>query len=229
MRKTLFIALFALCSLCTWGQVRKLFPVDWHVIEQTTAQYPDSVKSLIKRLSAPTLDHTLTFEERRLAIYGQSILTEGKEQLLADLAKKNYREQDYKASIENAQKALEINPLNVTALHVYKSSIAESVKAGDTDYTMDDGQIIHNREMRIYNTIATTGDGSEKYPFYVCTVAEEYCFMRYYLDLWEWSMQELIGQCDVFTLTEASEYYAAETIYFDTSRSLTILHKMIGK
>lgn len=211
------------------ANARELFPIDWKQIESTVTEYTDSVKSLIVRLSGPTLDKTLTWEERRLAIYGQSIFSENKESDMANKAVEMYRAEKYKESIEYAKQALEINPLNVAALYAYKNCIAALVKSGDTSYSMDDGQILHNREQRIYNTIATTGDGSKENPFYVTCVAEEYYFMRYYLDLWEWSGQSLVGMCDVFDLTEESKYYSSKTIYFDTSRSLMITHKQFEK
>lgn len=224
MKRLLFIALLGVFFFCT-AEGRDLFPVNWYGIEKITKENPEMVKSLVVRLSAATLDTTLTWDERRLAVYGQSILTENKEKSLVDKARDAYNTEDYKSAIELSKEVLEINPMNVSALNIGKNSIAKLVKSGDSGYTMAEGQILHNREQRIYNTIATTGDGSKENPFYVTCVSEEYCFMRYYLDLWEWSGQKLVGMCDVFTLTEKSDYYSSETIYFDTSRSLMIMHR----
>lgn len=227
--KKLIVLFACLLSLTSYVEARDLFPVNWQEIERITTEEPEMVKSLIVRLSADTLDTTLTWEERRLAVYGQSILTENKESSLLDKARSAYNAEDWKAAIERSKEVLSINPLNVLALNICKNSIAELVELGDTAYTMAEGQIYHNREQRIYNTIATTGDGSKEYPFFVTCVPEEYCFMRHYLDLWEWSGQQLVGLCDVFTLTEESKYYADETIYFDTSRSLMITQKQFEK
>ena len=49
--------------------------------------------------------------------------------------------------------------------------------------------------------------------------------MRYYLELWEYNGQKLIGTCDVFDLKETSKYYDDKEIWFDTSRSLKLLHE----
>lgn len=217
-----------LCTL-SFAKGRELFPINWSEIEKTTKEKPEYVKSLVARLSAARLDTTLTWDERRLAVYGQSILSESEEEILADKASDAYREENYNEAIEISKKALEINPVNVTVLNICKNAIAQLVKSGDSTYDIAEGQIYHNREMRIYNTIATTGDGSAESPFYVTCVSEEYCFMRYYLDLWKWSQQSLVGMCDVFTLTETSDYYSDETIYFDTSRSLMLLQKKYEK
>lgn len=230
MKKGLLIfALLGLGSLANYLSARDIIPVNWASIEAIATTKPDSVKSLVKRLSAPELDKTLTWEERILAVYGQSILSESSEESLADKAVDAYNQENYKAAITFAKNALNINPMNVSALHICKNSIAALVKSGDTTYTMDEGQVFHNREMRIYNTIATTGDGSADYPFYTTCVSEEYYFMRHYLDLWEYSEQALEGQCDRFTLKETSEYYSDKVIYFDTSRALMIEHKEFMK
>lgn len=44
---------------------------------------PDSVKSLVALLSDTKFDPTLTWDDRRLAVFGQSILTENREEDLA--------------------------------------------------------------------------------------------------------------------------------------------------
>lgn len=72
--------------------------------------------------------------------------------------------------------------------------------------------------MRIFNTIAMTGDGSAKHPFYVTKVSDEYCFMRFFLDLWEYKMQAATSNCDVITLNKTSKYYDKSQIYFEITR-----------
>jgi len=90
------------------------------------------------------------------------------------------------------------------------------------DVTEQDAKHYFNLTFRIYNTIAMTGDGSAEHPFCVTKVSDEYNFMRVYLNLWKYSSQALIGNCDVFTLEESSEYYLQPKIYFDVTRVLEI-------
>ena len=73
--------------------------------------------------------------------------------------------------------------------------------------------------MRIMNTIAVTGDGSEKHPFYVTKVSDEYNFMRYYLDIWGYKMQMITNEgCDMFQLKEKSKYYSQMELFFECTR-----------
>ena len=72
--------------------------------------------------------------------------------------------------------------------------------------------------MRIFNTIAMTGDGSHNAPFYVTKVSDEYCFMRYYLNLWKYKGQAATACCDIIALDESSSYYDQPTIHFEITR-----------
>lgn len=229
MRKVLLFVLLVLGTLSIHAQERELHPIDWKVIETTTLSMPDSIKSLVSRLSGTKFDPTLTWDERRLAIFGQSILSENKEEDLAYKAIDKYNEEKYIEAIQLAKKALEINPLNVSALNTTRECIMSLIESGDTSFKDSDAELYHNRAYRIYNTIATTGDGSKENPFYVTCVSEEYCFLRFYLNLWEYESQSLVGQCDLFKLKETSKYYPYDTIYFETSRDLDIIQKRNDK
>ena len=226
--KKLLITLTILISFPTCVEGRDLFPIDWEQIEKTTLAYPDSVKSLVARMSAPTIDRTLSWDERRLAVYGQSVLNENNNYNgSANDATQLYNDKKYKEAIASAKEDLDFNPLDVSALITCGKSILKLIEQGDSSYQKSDADVFFNRAFRIYNTIATTGDGSKEHPFYVTCVPEEYSFMRYYLDLWDYTSQSLVGQCDVFKLGETSEYYSEKTIYFDTSRSLSLLVKSL--
>ena len=74
--------------------------------------------------------------------------------------------------------------------------------------------------MRIFNTIAATGYGSEEHPFCITSVADEYVFMRNYLEIYRIKQQTLVGVCDVFILEETSQYYSEQKIYFDATLPL---------
>ena len=122
-----------------------------------------------------------------------------------------------------------VNPLNLRALDRAGMCIALLIESGDTSYSKDEAKLYFNRAMRIYNTIAMTGLGDEEYPFCVTSVADEYEFMRNYLELYEYESQALVGVCDVFTLKETSEYYSDKKIYFDATRPLEMLAKALGQ
>lgn len=228
MKKIIIAALLAVCSMSAFAQERTFMPIDWQKIEKMVTTMPDSVKSLTARLTAPQLDKTLTMEERQMAVYGQSFLSEGSEQSLADDAWDFYGKDQYADAVASAKKALDINPFNTSALIAAAYAIHDLIESGDTTYQESECQLYYNRSMRVFNTIATTGDGSLEHPFYVSSVAEEYSFMRYYLNLWKYSSQNLVGQCDVFTLDEGSEYYSDKTISFEASRVLQLEMKMFG-
>ena len=203
--------------------------MNWDVVKDIVKETPDDVKELVIRLSAPTLDTTLTYNDRIIAFYGQSLLSNGTEDALVDDMSKLFSQKDYVNALIKAREALAINPLNLRALDRAGRCIALLIKSGDTSYSKDEAKQYFNRAMRIYNTIAMTGLGDEEYPFCVTSVADEYEFMRNYLELYEYESQSLIGVCDVFTLKETSKYYSDKTIYFDATRPLEMLSKAFGR
>jgi tetratricopeptide (TPR) repeat protein len=224
-----FILSLAVLFSCfaSFGQ-REIISMNWDVVKDIVKETPDDVKELVIRLSAPTLDTTLTYNDRIIAFYGQSLLSNGKEAALVDDMSKLYSQKDYVNALGKAREALAINPLNLRALDRAGMCIALLIESGDTSYSKDEAKQYFNRAMRIYNTIAMTGLGDEEYPFCVTSVADEYEFMRNYLELYEYESQALVGFCDVFTLKETSEYYSDKKIYFDATRPLEMLGKALG-
>lgn len=227
--KKLILSLAVMFScLAAFGQ-REIISMDWDVVKEIVKEDPDDVRELVSRLSAPTLDTTLTYNDRIIAFYGQSLLSNGKEAALVDDMSKLYSQKDYVNALGKAREALAINPLNLRALDRAGMCIALLIESGDTSYSKDEAKQYFNRAMRIYNTIAMTGLGDEEYPFCVTSVEDEYEFMRNYLELYEYESQALVGFCDVFTLKETSEYYSDKKIYFDATRPLEMLAKALGK
>lgn len=222
MKQLVLTAALLLSCLAGFAQ-REIYPVDWKSIKKTVAKDPDRVRDIVVRLSAPTLDSTLTYSDRILGFYGQSLLTNDSESGLVREAVKLYSNKDFAGALGKAEQVLEINPLNIRALDRAARSVFYLVEAGDTTHTKDEVSVYLNRSMRLLNTIALTGYGNKEHPFCVTSVADEYDFMQIYLDLYEYTEQALIGKCDVFTLKEKSEYYSEEKIWFDASRPLEIL------
>ena len=202
--------------------------MDWSAIKEIVKEDPDEVKDLVVRLSAPQLDTTLTYEDRIIAFYGQSLLSNDREAALVVEVSKLFSKADYKNALVKAREALAINPLNIRALERAGMCIAELIESGDTSYSKDEAKQFFSRAMRLYNTIAMTGLGNEEYPFCVTSVDDEYEFMRNYLELYEYEEQALVGICDVFTLKETSKYYSEKKIYFDATRPLEMLSKSFG-
>ena len=199
---------------------REIHPINWKVIRKQVEQDSLMVKRLVERMSADKIDTTLTFDERRLAFYGQSFLTEDREEHYMHKLDSLEREKDYESCLGVAETILEINPLSLDALMSLARIIRVMVKDSTRyhDITLNDGQVYYNRAMRIFNTIATTGDGSDDHPFFVTKISDEYNFMRYYLDLWDYSMQEATACCDVIKLDGFSKYYKLPTISFEITR-----------
>ena len=220
MKHLYAIILMLLISTNIIAQEREILPVDWKQIKEEVNKNPQKVKDLVARLSATKLDTTLTYQDRILAFYGQSFLTNDKEESLKN---EMYKQKDkglMKKSLETAKKILEINPLNLEALN-HAGQILYAMASDSTSnsgITKEDAKSYFNRAMRIFNTIAMTGDGSSKHPFYVTKVSDEYCFMRFFLDLWEYKMQAATSCCDVITLKGTSKYYNQPQIYFEITR-----------
>lgn len=227
MKKLLLSVAVLFSCLAAFGQ-REIITMDWDVVKGIVKDNPNKVKELVERLSAPTLDTTLTYQDRIIAFYGQSLLSIGKEKTLVDDASKLYSKEDYVNALAKAKDALAINPLNIRALDRAGSSIIGLIAAGDATYTKKDAKQYFNRAMRLFNTIAMTGDGSKNYPFCVTSVSDEYDFMNNYLELYEFESQSLVGNCDVFILSETSKYYSNKELYFDATSPLEMLTQALG-
>ena len=213
------------------AQERELHPVNWKLIRKEVKDNPQHVKDLVMRLSAAKLDTTLTYQDRILAFYGQSFLSNDEEDAMRVNMDKQKEQGLLEECLATAKKMLDINPLNLKALntagHVLYAMAKDSMRYSDV--TIEDAKPYFMREMRIYNTIAMTGDGSEDYPFYVTKVSDEYCFMRHYLELWEYKSQTATARCDVFDLAESSKYYSQPKIYFEITRVYELERMMFQK
>ena len=222
MRQTIAFMFFLLMPLTIQAQEeREIIPVDWKEVKKVAEQDPQRIKDLVARLSANKIDTTMTWQERILAFYGQSYLESNDDtgEGVMDLDKL-MNEKKYEECLSAAKKVLNKNPLSLKALRHAAFSIGYMVNDSTHyyDVTISEGQVYYNRMNRIFNTIATTGDGSKEHPFYVTSVSDEYMFMRYYLDLWEISKQYATDNCDIIELKETSKYYSQKLIYFEITR-----------
>ena len=213
------------------AQKREIIPVDWQQVKKEVTDNPQHVKDLIARLSADQIDTTLTRQERILAFYGQSFLTNDTEEELAFDLNKLSKEKSLHERLSTAKKMLGVNPLNLNALmsacNILLELSEDSVSSKES--MMAEAEKYFDRAMRIFSTIAKTGDGSEAHPFYVTKISDEYCFMRYYLELWEYKMQWATACCDVIALETTSKYYSKPTIHFEISRVYELEHQKFSK
>ena len=222
MKKVLLMFFFAFFVILVKAQSRTvpIIPVDWKTIENEVKNHPEVVKALVDRMCLEKLDTTLTYKDRILAFYGQSYLSNDEEENdIWELYKLRNTNKTQK-SISLAQKILEKNPLNMDAINTLYQTIRKELNSkSESTYTQRDLDLYANRMMRIMNTIAVTGDGSEKHPFYVTKVSDEYNFMRYYLDIWGYKMQMITNEgCDMFQLKEKSKYYSQMELFFECTR-----------
>ena len=215
----LFLVFFAIIAKAQ-SHTAPIIPVDWKMIETEVKNHPEAVKALVERMCREKLDTTLTYKDRILAFYGQSYLSNDEEEDDVRELYKLYNANKTQKSISLAHKILEKNPLNMDAINTLYQTISKELDGNPkSQYTQRDLELYGNRMMRIMNTIAVTGDGSEKHPFYVTKVSDEYNFMRYYLDIWEYKMQMVTkGGCDMFQLKEKSQYFNQMEIFFECTR-----------
>ena len=83
MKKFILSLAVMFSCLAAFGQ-REIISMDWDVVKDIVREDPDEVRELVSRLSAPTLDTTLTYNDRIIAFYGQSLLSDGREAALVD-------------------------------------------------------------------------------------------------------------------------------------------------
>lgn len=197
-------------------QKKEFIPVDWEFIKKEATENPERIKELVARFSAKKRGKALTDEEKILAFYGQSCLTNDSDTdpqvfEMYELRKAGKQEE----CLALTRKMLEINPLNLDALTT-ASNILFSLAKDST--SLNEANDYHLRSRFIFWTMLMTGDGSAEHPFHVTKISDEYNFMRHYLNIWKIKMQELSGNCDIITLDGSSSLYDRPQIYFDVTR-----------
>ena len=216
MKQILTLMLLLFPMWMTAQQKKEFVPVDWEFVKKEATENPERIKDLVARFSMQKKGKPLTDTEKILAFYGQSYLTNDKEDDLYmfemyDLRKAGKNEE----CLALTRKMLEINPLNLdaltTAYHILFSQEKDSTSMKEA---MDYG----TRSRFIFWTMLLTGDGSAEHPIDVTKISDEYNFMRHYLNIWKIKMQEFDGKCDILTLDGKSMRYDRPQIYFNTKR-----------
>ena len=149
MKKFILSLAVMFSCLAAFGQ-REIISMDWDVVKDIVREDPDDVRELVSRLSAPTLDTTLTYNDRIIAFYGQSLLSDGREAALVNDMSELFSKDDYANALIKAKEALAVNPLNLRALERAGMCIALLIESGDTSYSEDEAYLYFDRAMRIY-------------------------------------------------------------------------------
>ena len=222
MKTKIILATLLMLALSMTAQPKKeFFPVDWDFVKKEATENPERIKELVERFSAKKKGKPLTDEEKILAFYGQSYLTNDREDELYMFEMYELRKAGKKEEcLALTRKMLEINPLNLDALTT-ASNILFSLAKDSTSLNEASDYLFRSR--CIFWTILMTGDGSAEHPFDVTKISDEYNFMRHYLNIWKIKMQEFDGKCDIITLDGSSMRYNRPTIYFDVTRVREII------
>lgn len=227
MRQLFSILVFLLLMTLTVNaqeEERMIIPVDWKEVKDVADKDPERIRNLVARMSASELDTTMTWNERILAYYGQSFLTPFTDSDDGRNLDVLMNDGKYEECLEGARELLKKNPVSLKALFNAAFAIAYILKDTTAQHCVsrEEGQVYYYRMQRIFNTIAITGDGTEEQPFYVTAVSDEYLFMHYYLEIWEFERQFMTSHCDGFDLKESSQYYSRPQLFFEITRVLEI-------
>ena len=226
--KKILILLFLLVNLMIVAQTeRPITPVDWDYIRTEVEHNPQRVKALVERMALLRMDSTMTSQDRILAFFGQSYISCGEEMNVCRDMKDSLRCRKMEVVSELADSILKVNPLSLDAL-IGKLSYYLDLDNNHPDRSWSVEEDVKKTLLRtelILNTIAMTGDGSKNHPFAVTCVADEYNFIRYYLQISNIKGQAFLGDIDRISLGESNEFYKEKNVYFDITRCLELEQK----
>lgn len=232
--KKLKLTLILLSFLPLWmnaQEEKEFIPVNWEEIKKEVKTNPKHVKELVARMSVERQDTTLTYPEKILAFYGQSLLTKDREEAQVAKMEKLAMEGKLEQCLKKAKKILDINPLNLDALtmtgQVLLAMSQDSVRWPQVK--ADDARCYMRCTAALLNAIDRTGDGTKEHPFFATKISDEYNFMRFYLNLWEIETQMCAGNYDIFSLGEGSQFYNRSEIYFDITRVNDLIHTRLQR
>lgn len=117
IKAAILSVLALLCSLCATAQYQyQIYPVDWKELKTLVKEEPERVRELVRRISTPQRDTTLTYPDQIIAYFGQSLLTNDSEERLVHAMDQAYSEENYAEALAQAEKVLAVNPVNIKAL-----------------------------------------------------------------------------------------------------------------
>ena len=223
-----FIFVLLLVSCKAQDSQRTIYPINWKSVSALAKSNPDSIRTLIKRLTQQELDTTLTYEERGIAYAGQTFLPEhtGLWKELDDIRDLINKDKFAEAKQKNMA-VLKRCPVNLWAVDnmvdIINYELRNSTKV--SEFTETDLKYYTCLGRCLLDTIASTGYGTAKYPFDVVFVHDEYLFMEYYLGI-KYGTQAFVDYGKVakdrFTVVVKSEKYDKDDIFFDITRVLEL-------
>jgi|SRR5574344_1028681 hypothetical protein len=192
------------------------YTVNWNNIKKQVQKNPGRIKKLVDKLLTHEFDSTIVVDDYILAYYGNSYLTKGKEKALVDEMQDSLKVNNSLGAMKVADKVLAINKLNIDAL-VAKMTVLRLLNMDSKESNAEVKKYVA-LVSRIFNVIGSTGDGSRKFPYAVTSTADEYCFLKYYLEAGPITKQSMDENCDVMQLPSTTAYYNRLYIYFDHTR-----------
>lgn len=162
---------YLVCILCysACNYVSASTVVDYKEIENYVKDNRSGYDALMNRyLSADT---TLTKEEIAEIYYGYSFTEDYSPYSRNMDAERAYNEEDFEEALEKSKERLKSNPVSLSSLLIS----FECAKFLNQDTVASNAKIRFNQ---VIDMIFDSGDGSEKYPFKVICVSDEYVILR---------------------------------------------------
>lgn len=204
------------------------YSITWSEIKALVDNHPDSLKTLMNRVAQG--DTTMRTEEILVAYMGNSYFGvspfgESRE------ARDALNEDNIDLAMELIEQAINRNPLSLSNNHYYIVCYFAKNQQINDDAVDADIVLAAVRFNMLLSAIYYSGDGSQRFPFKVTCVDDEYTFMRAGLDLPHPTNQSLTNDGhDMFKLpSHTSTLYSGQEIHFDATRILQLEQEMFSR
>lgn len=204
------------------------YSITWSEIKALVDNHPDSIKTLMNRVAQG--DTTMRTEEILVAYMGNSYFGvspfgESRE------ARDALNEDNIDLAMELIEQAINRNPLSLSNNHYYIVCYFAKNQQINDDAVDADIILAAVRFNMLLSAIYYSGDGSQRFPFKVTCVDDEYTFMRAGLDLPHPTNQSLTNDGhDMFKLpSHTSTLYSGQEIHFDATRILQLEQEMFSR
>ena len=201
----------------TWAEVKAMFE-----------NHPDSLKTLINRVAQ--CDTAMSTQEILVAYMGNSFFGVSPFGESRD-ARTALKEKKIDQAMELMEEAIHRNPLSLANNHYYITCYFAKNPQINDDAVDADIILAAVRFNRLLSAIYESGDGSQRFPFKVTCVDDEYTFMRAGLNLPHPTNQSLTNDGhDMFKLpSHTSTLYSGQEIHFDATRILQLEQEMFSR
>ena len=204
------------------------YSITWSEIKALVDNHPDSIKTLMNRVAQG--DTTMRTEEILVAYMGNSYFGvspfgESRE------ARDALNEDNIDLAMELIEQAINRNPLSLSNNHYYIVCYFAKNQQINDDAVDADIILAAVRFNMLLSAIYYSGDGSQRFPFKVTCVDDEYTFMRAGLNLPHPTNQSLTKDGhDMFKLpSHTSTLYSGQEIHFDATRILQLEQEMFSR